>query len=188
MIFVFKPDFIGFYGKLPSRGDFIVDAIPRACVDAWDRWARESLHAGRAALSARWTERWMAAPIWRFRLPAGICGRDALIGAFLPSIDRVGRQFPLFVLAGAADSVALEGGGLWLESAVDQAVAAITEDHPPDVLAAGLRGDFADRTLTVQGWWTEGGPYRAASHEDWTGLPNAQDFAAMISDAERVVS
>jgi type VI secretion system protein ImpM len=186
--FVFNPDFIGFYGKLPSRGDFVVDAVPRACVDEWDAWARAALYAGRAALGECWTERWMAAPIWRFQLPPGICGNDALIGAFLPSIDKVGRQFPLLVVAGAADPVPLAQGGIWLEAAVDQAVAAITQDLSPEALAMGLRGNCAEGKLPAPGWWTEGGPYRAASHEDWTGLPAAQDFAAMISDVGRVLS
>ncbi len=185
---VFRPDFVGFYGKLPRRGDFVVNAVPRGCVDAWDGWARAALHAGRAALGEGWTARWMAAPIWRFRLKAGICGADALIGAFLPSVDAVGRQFPLIVLAGAADPAALVQGGVWLEGAIDAAVAAITRDHTPEVLATRLRGDYADGALLLHSWWTEGGPYRAASQHDWAGLPEARDFAAMIADTERVIS
>lgn len=37
----------------------------------------------------------MSAPIWRFSAAAGLAGPDAVLGVMMPSVDRVGRQFPL---------------------------------------------------------------------------------------------
>ena len=37
----------------------------------------------------------MSAPIWRFSVAAGGAGPDAVSGVMMPSVDRVGRAFPL---------------------------------------------------------------------------------------------
>ena len=40
----------------------------------------------------------MTAPVWRFALPSGIAGAAPMIGVVMPSVDRVGRQFPLTLM------------------------------------------------------------------------------------------
>ena len=40
----------------------------------------------------------MSAPIWRFTLSAGLAGPDAMLGVLMPSMDRVGREFPLTLM------------------------------------------------------------------------------------------
>ncbi len=57
----------------------------------------------------------MEAPIWRFLLPAGACGAQAALGVWLPSVDRVGRQFPLALCALAPLGADLLDGGAWLD-------------------------------------------------------------------------
>jgi type VI secretion system protein ImpM len=41
----------------------------------------------------------MTAPIWRFVLSSGLCGDNVVSGVLMPSVDRVGRQFPLALVA-----------------------------------------------------------------------------------------
>ncbi len=41
----------------------------------------------------------MSAPIWRFTLAPGLAGRYPVFGVLMPSVDRVGRQFPLTLVA-----------------------------------------------------------------------------------------
>jgi len=48
----------------------------------------------RDALGKGWLEVYLEAPIWRFWLGPEICGRT-VIGALMPSVDGVGRYFPL---------------------------------------------------------------------------------------------
>ena len=36
---------VGFYGKLPSRGDFLRESLPRDFVEAWDAWWQRGLVA-----------------------------------------------------------------------------------------------------------------------------------------------
>jgi type VI secretion system protein ImpM len=90
---------VGFYGKLPCNGDFIYRRVPREFVDVWDRWVCESLLASRRRLQERWREAYLSSPAWRFVLAGGLCGAGMYAGIMLPSVDRVGRCFPLAIVA-----------------------------------------------------------------------------------------
>ncbi|MEN9903978.1 MAG: hypothetical protein RLZZ555_543 [Pseudomonadota bacterium] len=90
---------IGWYGKLPTIGDFAQRRLPHAFVEQWDGWLQECLQASRAALGPGWTEQYLGAPVWRFVLLPGVIGAEAWAGVLLPSVDRVGRYFPLTVCA-----------------------------------------------------------------------------------------
>jgi type VI secretion system protein ImpM len=85
----------GVFGKMPALGDFFRFDIDTAFVIAWDAWLQTGLPRVRADLGARWTECYTTAPIWRFTLTAGLAGPQGAQGVVMPSIDRVGRQFPL---------------------------------------------------------------------------------------------
>lgn len=90
---------IGFYGKLPSHGDFLRRRVSDAFVDAWDGWLRECLAASQKALGERWLDVYLTSPAWRFACAAGACGPLPVIGVVAPSVDQVGRYFPLTLVA-----------------------------------------------------------------------------------------
>jgi type VI secretion system protein ImpM len=90
---------VGFYGKLPCRGDFLQRRAPQSFVDVWDTWLQECLHASRERLQDTWLEIYLTAPVWRFVADSGVCGEGAYAGILVPSVDRVGRYFPLTVIA-----------------------------------------------------------------------------------------
>jgi type VI secretion system ImpM family protein len=97
---------IGFYGKLPSHGDFLRRRVSDAFVDAWDAWLRECLAASQTALGSRWLDVYLTSPAWRFACAAGACGPLPVIGVVAPSVDQVGRYFPLTLVAElAADAL-----------------------------------------------------------------------------------
>ena len=79
----------GLFGKLPAHGDFVRRNLPRSFVAPWDAWLSAGLLA---APNARWE-------LWRFHLAAGACGPDAAAGVLAPSVDAVGRRFPLTLAA-----------------------------------------------------------------------------------------
>ncbi|HEX7686978.1 MAG TPA: type VI secretion system-associated protein TagF, partial [Burkholderiaceae bacterium] len=85
----------GFYGKLPSEGDFVSRRLPWEFTSAWDDWLQQGMQASRGALGERWLELYLSAPVWRFQLAPGVCGPLAWRGLFFASVDRVGRYFPL---------------------------------------------------------------------------------------------
>ncbi|WP_339527617.1 type VI secretion system-associated protein TagF [Pseudomonas mucidolens] len=87
----------GFYGKLASRGDFVSRGLPQSFIGPWDSWLAAGLLASQTSLGAEWLNVYLVSPLWRFVLGPGVCGPDAVAGVVMPSIDRVGRYFPLTV-------------------------------------------------------------------------------------------
>jgi len=86
---------VGFYGKLPSHGDFLRRRVSDGFVGVWDSWLQESLATSRAALGDRWLDVYLTSPVWRFACASGACGAAPVLGVMVPSVDRVGRYFPL---------------------------------------------------------------------------------------------
>jgi type VI secretion system protein ImpM len=115
----------GFHGKLPTHGDFVQRHVAADFALAWDHWLEQALHATQRELGERWAQAYASGPVWRFAFAAGVCGARGCIGVLAPSVDRVGRQFPLAVIrpvAGDPLSFAC-GDPAWFE-AVEHALAA----------------------------------------------------------------
>lgn len=112
---------VGFYGKLPCRGDFLQRRAPMPFVDAWDPWLQECIHASKEQLQDAWLDAYLTGPVWRFVLDAGVCGEDRYAGILVPSVDRVGRYFPLTVVAqlqvGLCPLDVACGASAWFEAA-----------------------------------------------------------------------
>lgn len=90
---------VGFYGKLPSHGDFLRRRVSDAFVETWDAWLQASVVASRTTLGERWLDVFLTSPAWRFACGPGIFGPTPVIGLMVPSVDRVGRYFPLTLVA-----------------------------------------------------------------------------------------
>jgi type VI secretion system protein ImpM len=99
------PDAIGLYGKLPAHGDFVDRHLPSEFIVHWDQWLQESLTASASRLGPAWIDYYLTAPMWRFALTNGCVDNKKWLGILLPSVDSVGRYFPLtFALPLPADS------------------------------------------------------------------------------------
>lgn len=85
----------GIYGKLPILGDFISRRLPAVFVRTWDDWLQGALAASREQLGSQWLDSYLTSPVWRFVLSSGNCGANAWAGILMPSVDKVGRYFPL---------------------------------------------------------------------------------------------
>jgi type VI secretion system protein ImpM len=73
--------------------------VADAFVGVWDGWLQECIAASRAALGERWLDVYLTSPAWRFACAAGACGPAPVVGVMVPSVDRVGRYFPLTIVA-----------------------------------------------------------------------------------------
>jgi type VI secretion system protein ImpM len=104
----------GFYGKLASHGDFVTRRLPPGVAAAWDRWLQAAMQASREQLGPGWLDAYLTGPLWRFALAPGLCDEQAWAGVLMPSVDRVGRHFPLVLAAGVAGALPL---AQWLEDA-----------------------------------------------------------------------
>ena len=89
----------GAFGKMPSVGDFFRFGVPPGFVTAWDSWVQHGMLEVQSALGDDWDRHYMSAPIWRFCLSPGLAGPQKVIGVLMPSVDRVGRRFPLTLMA-----------------------------------------------------------------------------------------
>ena len=178
---------VGFYGKLPSRGDFVRAGLPAGFVAPWDAWLQAVLPGSRILLGERWQPAWMEAPVWRFVLRAGECGPGAVLGLWMPSVDAVGRAFPLTIAAVFASGPAVLAES-WLDTAEACGRDALATDMDPAGLAACLPAAclpmaFPEGVLgtdTEAGWWTDGAPLVPAGRRPG-GLPGAEQFAAMLA-------
>lgn len=106
---------LGFFGKIPTQGDFVRRRVSGGFLAAWDPWLRAVTDAARRSLGDRWLDIYLTSPVWRFAAMPGVSGDHACIGVVMPSVDSVGRYFPLTLVAEVPDS--LEPFGLVIEMA-----------------------------------------------------------------------
>lgn len=150
----------GWYGKIPSLGDFASRRLPTPFIALWDEWLQTSIAGSSGRLGEAWLETYLNCPLWRFMLMPGVCGATAWSGVLMPSVDKVGRYFPLTLccelprLPASADELAAVLA--WLEELEQPALAALDTQHTPQQLEAALNArplppfasdDEARRTL-----------------------------------------
>ncbi|HEY8064131.1 MAG TPA: type VI secretion system-associated protein TagF [Methylosinus sp.] len=87
----------GLFGKLQAKRDFVSQGAPRGFLAVFEPWIQGGVASSRAQLAGDWQAAYLTAPIWRFWLGPQLCGGVTAIGAFMPSMDGVGRYFPLSV-------------------------------------------------------------------------------------------
>jgi type VI secretion system protein ImpM len=152
----------GCFGKLPQLGDFVISGLPRRFIDPWDGFLREFLASSRDALGDAWLDTYLNGPIWRFALGAGLAGPNAVVGILMPSVDRVGRYFPL-TIAQLVDKVpAALGEDPWFDRAEMLSLDALADEFDPKTFSARLEElgapDCSSETHGDSGgrWWTLG--------------------------------
>jgi type VI secretion system protein ImpM len=138
---------LGFYGKMPAHGDFVARRLLPSFVEPWDAWLQEAIAKSREQFAEDWLSTYLTAPIWRFLVDRGVCGELATIGVVMPSVDRVGRYFPL-TLAIPLDPrpapvrTMLEAAS-WLARVEEVALSALDDDcdvEALDRIAAAVAG------------------------------------------------
>ena len=136
----------GWYGKLPSLGDFASRRLEADFIEPWDLWLAEAMQAQRDAMGEGWLDAYLQSPPWRFVLMPGVLsGFDpglVLVGVLMPSVDRVGRYFPLTIAASIAklpgSRAAYEALLAWLHRVEDAALDALQDDWTIEQLEAAL--------------------------------------------------
>ncbi|SAL23851.1 type VI secretion system-associated protein TagF [Caballeronia telluris] len=135
----------GWYGKLPSLGDFAARRLSDAFVAPWDAWLAARVAETQLALGADWLPLYLTCPVWRFfAMPGAIAPTLAgcWTGVVMASVDRVGRHFPLTIAASMPCAPAT-GGEIaalwqWLSAIEGVALAALDFDHGIERLDAQL--------------------------------------------------
>lgn len=192
----------GWFGKMPSLGDFASRRLPPPFVSRWDAWLQQELQRSHEALGAEWLPLYMVAPVRRFWLAGGAVGPREWLGVLMPSVDSVGRRFPFTIAAprpagGDGLAVALANRA-WFDAVdavarkvldpefdIDRLELALQAVAPLDVTRAG--DDVAALAAAVRGrqaplgsvWWCDVcedvGQFLCAP-----GLPVERTFEALL--------
>ena len=174
----------GYHGKLLAKGDFVTRRLPRGFVGPWDTWLQDVVGGSRTRMGEAWLDAYLTSPIWRFVLPAGLCGEGAAAGVLMPSVDRVGRYFPLTIAAILAHGVDLMtvpvAGAGWFGKAEDLVRSALADAFDFD----GFDAQVAALGLPAAG---ESGPAAtsALEAEPGPGLHLAIPSADAVDQAYR---
>jgi type VI secretion system protein ImpM len=136
---------LGFYGKVPSRGDFVQARLTADFVASWDSWIQQLLMLGQQKLGEKWQSSYLEMPIWHYAFAAGVCGAAPCVGILVTSVDSAGRFFPLTLAIHFAGL--LNGGGVPLLALDRSDIAYGLEDLALSVLQPGARfEDFVSAT------------------------------------------
>ena len=87
----------GWYGKLAMLGDFAHRRLPLGFVKACDAWLSQGIAASRKSLGSAWQGNYLTAPLWCFAWSPRVVDEQWWFGVLMPSVDAVGRYFPLVV-------------------------------------------------------------------------------------------
>jgi type VI secretion system protein ImpM len=88
----------GIYGKLPAHGDFIFRNLTPSFVNQWDEWLQLYISASKEQIGDEWLNIYLTSPMWRFVLSSGVLDEKIWAGVIMPSVDRVGRYFPISIV------------------------------------------------------------------------------------------
>ncbi|OAP34581.1 hypothetical protein AU381_24985 [Sinorhizobium glycinis] len=126
----------GFFGKLPTTGDFVTRGLPASFVGAWDRWiCRHLVHRfSQGSIKEH--------PVLRFLLGSEAFGpmTSPMTGVVMASADRASRPFPLTIAAAppVAASDIVTAAGEWFGSLEAAGISACEGQLDGDGLAARL--------------------------------------------------
>jgi type VI secretion system ImpM family protein len=89
-----SPSNLGWFGKLPSYGDYVHASLPEAFRDHWSRWLGRRIFSSRLSLGDKWPRCFLQAPACRFLLSFRVSDTVKWTGIILPSYDSAGRHYP----------------------------------------------------------------------------------------------
>ncbi|MEM8551147.1 MAG: type VI secretion system-associated protein TagF [Pseudomonadota bacterium] len=179
---------LALFGKLPARRDFIARNVPNPVLERLEPWLQEAVAQSRETLGPAWLNAFLTAPLWRFWLSRSLLGAG-VAGVIMPSVDQVGRYFPLTAFAIAAEGTdhappeqsheawygALETallGALSQDTALQNLVDALnTAPPPPPPVADAPAGSL---------WWTIGGPDHPPRRAAYPAMPPPYAFTQML--------
>ncbi|SFB15092.1 type VI secretion system protein ImpM [Rhizobium sp. NFR07] len=193
-----EADRIGFFGKLPTHGDFVSTGFSRSVQDALDAWLQAGLAKAQHHFGERWEKDFRAMPAWRFIVERGLWGPMTMAGVIVPSRDRVGRSFPLVVATQlhdfAGDSRKLCLDDTWFIALEGLAETSAQRDFELDAFTANLKrlrslrpGDFdfddergRGKPKAAAFWWRFDPEDRQTKGFRSNGVPQPVDFLELV--------
>jgi type VI secretion system protein ImpM len=194
------------YGKLPGTGDFAYRRMDRYFQDTWDDWLQRGL-MGLREQYADWITPYLNASLWFFALGPGLISSKPWLGIMMPSVDSVGRYFPLTMLGAPQHAQASYGNEAsfevahWWGQCARYASAALDADMDAAGFDAMLHAGFGAR-LQHSGFlhaplmpvfppsgcstWISGMGEQGVETFSILGLPRDSTFASLFGCDEEV--
>lgn len=185
---------VGWYGKIPSLGDFISRRLPGDFINTWDAWLQTSMATSQEQLGETWLDIYLTSPIWRFILMPDACDNDKIwTGIIMPSIDKVGRHFPLTFATEIEPYpnafLSLISAQSWYKALEQIALASLDLDispdeldnrlasHSPPIILKDERNSVSEQLLSD--WWQA----PSLTHNTYTSLlvPEANVLTEVFS-------
>jgi type VI secretion system protein ImpM len=175
----------GLFGKLPQKRDFLSIGLSSAVLHPLENWLQSAVAASRNDIGRQWQDYYLVAPVWRFWLGPEIVG-TACAGALMPSVDQVGRYFPLTIVyvAGPGEALPppyLDPADRWYQMIEARLLSVLSMHDQADV--TNLLGGLLAPTDPVFAAPPEPEPdvaadVRASAHPAAEDLPPVDDAAA----------
>lgn len=184
----------GFFGKVPTVGDFVSRRVPVEIQRQWDNWLQRGLSVSQNQLGPDWLDFFLTSPVWHFSCSPGVLGDNHWSGVMIPSVDRVGRYFPLTMLAEWPASPALARqipSAEWFAQATAIVLTALMDPFDMDVFDLALQGmslvvpePFENPVSIPQErysiWITQGSQRMGETCLFFEGLPPANRFGELL--------
>lgn len=190
------PMVTGWFGKLPGSGDFAQRRLDPDFTQHWDHWLQDGMAELRQR-HADWLTHYLQAPVWQFMLGQDVLAERAWLGVLMPSVDAVGRYFPMTVVTPIEAGCSPQWAAWWWQRVGHSLLAALEQED--DVtrfearLAQNLSAPAPDSAAWPElptaplrdesVWWTMG--HDAAPQVlRLAGLPGAARFVDMFMNPE----
>lgn len=128
---------IGCFGKIRSCGDFISRHVSQNVQHQFDQWLEAGLTETKNKFQQQWLDYYLTSPVWYFIRP-GANSEQLIFGIMMPSVDKVGRYYPLIVVK-----------ELHCYEELDLGQAAKLEDLMLDTLISSVGVDELDQQLQM---------------------------------------
>lgn len=133
---------LGLYGKLPAYGDFISRNLSASFITPWDEWLQHFISGSQEQIGEDWLNIYLTSPIWRFTLSPGVIDNNMWAGLMMPSVDRVGRYFPISIVKPFAGNITPANFMLnhseWFDEVESLCLTALDESLDVDELVAAV--------------------------------------------------
>lgn len=175
---------LGFYGKVPSQGDFVGRNLPADFVQAWDEWLQQRMHYLMSELGDAWLEHYLVSPIWRFYLPRGVVNEQQWTGIWVPSVDKVGRYFPLVFAMPIHSSISVYGifdgkNNHWYERLEGIALKTLTELLTAEEIERSLALEISG----LDDFYSQPNKDMLSAASNWLAIGRNQQPLSLICDA-----
>lgn len=134
----------GWFGKVVMLGDFAHRRVSQDFIKTCDPWLSQCLSASRVQLGTAWLDTYLSGPLWRFAWAPDVVDGHWWFGVLMPSVDAVGRYFPLVVCSSHQNppmsTDACDGLSAWFTAVCQAALGTLQ----PGASLQGFEADLAN--------------------------------------------